>query len=92
MGFFSKLFGKSDNETAKVVEPIEYNGFLIYPEPVKEGGQYRIAGRICKRIDDVEKEHRFIRSDLLSSEQDAVEFMLNKAQMFIDQTGDKMFN
>ncbi len=93
MGFLSKLFGKSSKPDAKAsVEPVEYKGFQIYPEPIKENGQYRIAGRICKQIGDEAKTYTFIRSDLLGSEQDATSFMLTKAQMFIDQTGDSMFS
>ncbi|WP_087022539.1 HlyU family transcriptional regulator [Thaumasiovibrio subtropicus] len=94
MGFLSKLFGKSSpvEEAKPAVEAVEYNGFQIYPQAIKEGGQYRIAGRICKVIDGEVKTHTFIRSDLLGSEQDANEFMLKKAQMFVDQTGDKMFS
>lgn len=92
MGFFSKLFGfvKSEPEIANV-EAIEYEGYLIYPEPKSEGGQYRIAGRICKQLDGELKTHVFIRSDLMGSKQDAETFMINKAKMFIDQNGDSMF-
>ncbi|KLV10101.1 MULTISPECIES: HlyU family transcriptional regulator [Photobacterium] len=92
MGFFSKLFGLEKSTPVKAdVEPIEYKGYLIYPEPKSEGGQFRIAGRICKQFDDELKTHAFIRSDLLASKQDAETFMVNKAKMFIDQTGDSMF-
>ncbi|OBU16284.1 transcriptional regulator [Photobacterium aquimaris] len=91
MGLFSWFFG---NKTAAVtvdVEPIEYNGYLIYPEPKQEGGQFRIAGRICKKTDETLQTHHFIRSDVLPSQADAETFMVKKAQMFIDQTGDRMF-
>lgn len=92
MGLFSKLFGSRSNEQPKEVEPFEYKGFLVYQEAMSEGGQYRIAGRITKEINGEIKTHRFIRSDLLGSEQDANELMLNKAKMFIDQMGDSIFN
>ncbi|OLQ84877.1 transcriptional regulator [Vibrio ponticus] len=93
MGFFSRLFGSSKPDTKKVtVEPVEYNGFLIYQEAIEEGGQYRIAGRIEKEIDGEIKSHRFIRSDVLSSRADADDFMLKKAQMFIDQMNGKIFD
>ncbi|PSW05372.1 HlyU family transcriptional regulator [Photobacterium lipolyticum] len=91
MGFFSKLFGLDKKKKTVEVEPVEYEGYLIYPEPIAEGGQFRIAGRICKQIDGEVKTHTFVRSDLLSSRQDAETFMLNKAKMFIDQNGDTMF-
>lgn len=91
MGFFSKLFGLGKETKAVEVEPVEHEGYLIYPEPIAEGGQYRIAGRICKEIDGEMKTHTFIRSDLLASKQDAENFMLEKAKMFIKQIGDDMF-
>ena len=92
MGLFSKLFGSKGSEKTVEVEPFEYKGFLVYQEAQSEGGQYRIAGRITKEINGEIKTHRFIRSDLLGSEQDANEMMLNKAKMFIDQMGDSIFD
>ncbi|MCA0937552.1 transcriptional regulator [Vibrio alginolyticus] len=93
MGFFSRLFGGSEKSVeVKSVEPVEYQGFQIYPESIAEGGQFRIAGRIEKSFDGVVKSHRFIRSDLLGSEDDANQLMLKKSQMFIDQMGDKIFD
>jgi hypothetical protein len=91
VGFFSKLFGLDKEQKTIEVEPVEYEGYLIYPEPISEGGQFRIAGRICKEIDGEVKTHTFIRSDLLGSRQDAETFMLNKAKMFIKQNGEGMF-
>ena len=92
MGLFSRLFGSKKAAPEPHVEPIEYKGFLIYQEAIAESGQYRIAGRIEKEIDGEIKTHRFIRSDVLSSRSDADEFMLKKAQMFIDQMGANIFN
>lgn len=91
MGLFSRLFGGKETTKKEHVEPVEYKGFLIYQEALSEGGQYRIAGRITKEIDGEVKTHRFIRSDVLASESDANEFMLKKAQMFIDQMGENIF-
>ncbi|WGV98132.1 HlyU family transcriptional regulator [Vibrio sp. YMD68] len=94
MGLFSRLFGfgKSNEGIAEEVIPIEYKGFMIYQEPLAESGQYRIAGRITKQINDEVLSHRFIRSDVLSNKEDANELMLKKSQMFIDQMGDNIFS
>ncbi|MEZ9630896.1 HlyU family transcriptional regulator [Vibrio breoganii] len=92
MGWFSRLFGSSEAAKQAVVEPIEYKGYLIYAEPIAEGGQYRIAGRITLGEGDSIKTHRFIRSDLLGNEGDANELMIKKAQMLIDQMGETIFN
>ncbi|EGU47007.1 hypothetical protein VII00023_01989 [Vibrio ichthyoenteri ATCC 700023] len=92
MGLFSRLFGSKKPTVEVQVEPVEYKGFLIYQEAIAEAGQYRIAGRIEKEIEGEIKTHRFIRSDVLSSRSDADEFMLKKAQMFIDQMGTNIFD
>lgn len=87
---FGALFGSADSHQPAVT-PTEYQGYLIYPEPVAEGGQYRLAGRITREIGGELKVHRFIRSDLFVNPDDARDFMLRKAHTFIDQMGDKMF-
>lgn len=91
VGLFSRLFGVKPKQETQTAEPVEYKGYLIYQEAIPEGGQYRIAGRITKEIKGELKTHRFIRSDILPSASDANDFMLKKAQMFIDQMGDDMF-
>ncbi|WP_347367986.1 HlyU family transcriptional regulator [Vibrio vulnificus] len=90
MGLFSRLFGSSKDSEAK--KEIEHNGFLIYAESLQEGGQYRVAGRITKEVEGELKSHRFIRSDVLTSEADANELMVKKAQMFIDQMRGEIFS
>ncbi|MGY6039726.1 HlyU domain-containing protein [Aeromonas sp. AE23HZ002T15] len=87
---FNALFN-SQVEPAVEVTPTEYAGYLIYPEPMAEGGQYRLAGRITKEVDGEVLTHRFIRSDLFVNPADAERFMVQKAHTFIDQMGEKMF-
>lgn len=52
MGFLSKLFGFGGSKpTAKQeIEPIEYNGFLIYPDPIAEGGNTASLVRSRKKL------------------------------------------
>lgn len=87
---FGALFGSQSPQAAEVT-PTEYTGYLIYPEPMAEGGQYRLAGRITKEVDGTLLTHRFIRSDLFANPADAERFMVQKAHTFIDQMGDRMF-
>ena len=89
MGLFSKLFGKK--QASKDVEPEVYKGFAIYPEPMRAEGGYRIAARIEKEIAGETKVHNLVRADTLSSEDDARQASLHKAQIFIDQMGDGIF-
>lgn len=87
---FGALFGGQSPQAAEVT-PTEYAGYLIYPEPMAEGGQYRLAGRITREVDGTLLTHRFIRSDLFANPADAERFMVQKAHTFIDQMGDRMF-
>jgi len=92
VGLFSKLFGSSNvSSDREQVKPVEYEGFFIYQEAQTESGQYRIAGRITKEINGELCEHKFIRSDVVSSRQDADDLMLSKAKLFIDQMRDDIF-
>ena len=70
------------------VEPIEYMGYLIYPEPMAEVlGHYRLAGRITRgdrrAITDPSL---FIRSDLCQPGGCRASWC-KKAHTFIDRDG-----
>ncbi|WP_025674860.1 HlyU family transcriptional regulator [Salinivibrio socompensis] len=92
MGWFSALFSSGQSKQPQAsVTPTDYKGYLIYPEATAESGQYRVCGRICKEIDGQVMTHHFIRSDLLGNQDDANSLMVTKAQMMIDQNGDKIF-
>ncbi|MGC7854318.1 HlyU family transcriptional regulator [Vibrio anguillarum] len=93
MGFFSRLFnqGSGNDSKMKLLDPIEYKGFLIYQDAMSESGQYRVAGKISKDVNGEICTHRFIRSDVVAKS-DADELMLKKAKMLIDQMGEKIFS
>ena len=58
--FFSRLFGTSVPAAPK---PVLHKEFRIFPQPVREGGVYRIAARIEKDIGGVTKTQSLIRAD-----------------------------
>ena len=91
MSFLKKLFGGGDGAGAKPGAAQEYKGYAITATPIKEGGQWRLAGLITKEIGGVTKEHRFVRADLFSSKDEAEQFAFVKAQLIIDQSGEGMF-
>lgn len=77
---------------AEEMPATEHRGFLITPDPQDAGGQYRVSGWIRKPIEQGETlEHRFERSDMVSSREACVELTLNKAKRYIDDIGDDMF-
>ncbi|NTJ42060.1 transcriptional activator HlyU [Agrobacterium larrymoorei] len=96
--FFAKLFsafgsGQSEQTPQKTeaAQAHPYGDCLIYPTPMKEGGQYRLAGRIEKKAGDEVLVHEFVRADMFSSLDDAVECTVRKAQLIIDQNGPSLF-
>ncbi len=91
MSILSKLFGGGGSGGKSSAEPVVYEGFRIFPEPIKEGGQYRIAARIEKDIDGETKVHQLIRADTIGDADVAFEASLGKAKSLIDQQGDTIF-
>jgi len=92
MSFLSALFGKlAPSAAEKVVEPVEYKGFIIRPAPFKTEGVYQTAGTIERDIGGVRKEHRFVRADAFATFDDAAAFTLSKARQMVDLQGERMF-
>lgn len=88
MSLFSRLFGGG---ASKDIEPESYNGFSIFPEPMKDGATWRIAALIEKEIDGEVKSHQLIRADTLESQEAASEASVRKAKQVIDEQGDRLF-
>ena len=88
MSILKKLFGGGEAPKAAT---ITYEGFAIYPEPIREGTSFRIAARIEKEIDGEVKSHQLIRADTLESQSAASDASVNKAKQIIDEQGDALF-
>lgn len=91
MSFLKKLFGGGESNGPAEVEPTEYNGFSIYPEPIKEGAVFRLAARIEKDIEGERRSQSLVRADTLNSADAASDAAIRKAQQVIDERGDKLF-
>ena len=84
--------GKSaESSVAPKGEPQLYGDCAIYAEPRKEGSQFRLAGRIEKTVGGEVLVRNFIRADVFSSSDDAIECTVRKAQQIIDQHGPSLF-
>lgn len=95
--FFSNIFsafsGASRDKAAPAAtaEPQAHAGCTIHAAPIREGSQYRLAGRIEKMVDGETLERTFIRADVFTSADDAVECTFRKARQIIDQNGTALF-
>lgn len=90
MGLFSWIFG-GGKASPKGPEPVEYKGFKITPDPINEGGSYRVAARIEKDLGGAAQSHQLVRADTTGIYDDAVETSVFKAKMLIDEQGDRIF-
>lgn len=91
MNFLSRLFGKSTPAAAAAAEPVLHKDFRIFPQPIKEGGVFRIAARIEKDFGGEVKTHNLIRADTRTSLDEAMTASTDKAIQAIDQLGDALF-
>lgn len=91
MSFLKRLFGGGTPKAPEPAASVEHDGYTITPEPVAEGGEHRVAGRISKVVDGVEKVHAFQRADRFPSRETAVEMTVTKARQIIREQGDRMF-
>lgn len=90
--WFGRLLGGGAEAGASAAaDAVEYREFQIIAQPIRQGGQFLIAGTIAKDFPDGRKEHRFVRADTCASEADARQLMVQKAQRLIDEVGDKLF-
>jgi hypothetical protein len=91
MSWLKKIFGGGEAAPAASASS-EHKGYTIIATPIKEGGQYRLAGVISKEIGGVMKEHKFVRADLFTGKDEAVQFAFVKGELIIDQSGDGIFS
>ena len=90
MSWLSRLFGQGD-APGKSAEPVVYQDFAIFPEPIRDGGKWRVGARIEKEIAGELKTHQLIRADTLESEEAAIEVSTRKAKQVIDEQGERLF-
>ncbi|MGR3512551.1 MAG: HlyU family transcriptional regulator [Paracoccaceae bacterium] len=86
MSLFSKLFGGGGG-AAPEPERETYEGFVITPNPAREGSRFRIGATIEKDG----QSHTLIRADLLETLEDANEASVRKAKQMIDEQGARLF-
>lgn len=91
--FSGREVAKAEASSAKTAPaPSQsYNDCQIFAVPQREGNQFRLAGRIEKQVDGQLLIRSFIRADVFSSVDDAVETTFRKAQQIIDQNGSSLF-
>ncbi len=90
--FLSMLSGGgAEPKVEAKVEPQEYAGCRIFAEPMREGSQIRLAGRIEKDVDGKTLVRTFVRADMFTAMDDALDCTFRKGRQIIDQNGASLF-
>lgn len=91
MSLLSRLFGGGGGGGKAAEQPAEtYEGFSITPDPIKDGGSWRLAARVEKEIGGEMKSHHLIRADTFQSADEASSAAIAKAKQIIDEQGDRL--
>ncbi|MEN8892601.1 HlyU family transcriptional regulator [Planktotalea arctica] len=92
MSLFSRLFGsKHKSESPVKTTTVEYQGFRITPQPMKEAQGYRLCAVIEKEVGGAAKSHTLIRADTITSLDECNAASIAKARQMIDQQGERLF-
>lgn len=92
VSMFSGGSKSASGTSAPAAKPVPHGDCVIYPAPIPEGSQFRLAGRIEKDVGGETLVRNFVRADVFTSMDDAVEFTVKKAQQIIDQNGASLFS
>lgn len=82
------LGGRASDEPAEIADREQYQGFELQARPIREGGYWRVAGRICRTSDPDGPYHDFIRVDTMASHDEVVQLSLTKARQIVDERGE----
>ena len=86
MSLLSRLFGGGGGgSAAPEPEPERYRGFAIRPEPMREGGKYRLAAHIERSVEGTPHRQTIIRADMFDGLDAASEAAIRKAKQVIDE-------
>jgi hypothetical protein len=94
MSILSRLFGGGkggSGDAGPAAAGEDYQGFRILPDPIRDGGKFRIAATISKEVGGETKTHMLIRADTLDTHEDAAAASIRKARQMIDEQGDRLF-
>ena len=89
------IFSRGSTPEASAVpdaEPQMHGDCMIFANPIREGSQLRLAGRIEKEVDGEVLVRHFIRADVFTSNDEAIECTFRKARQIIDQNGASLFS
>lgn len=95
VGFLKKLFGGGVNGEANPASAVADNVYKeveIRASPVGDGSQWRVGGTLTKVVNGEAITRRFMRADMLQSQDEARIVAIAKAKLIIDQNGTALWD
>lgn len=74
----------------EVAEREAYQGFVVLARPIREQGQWRLAGSICREGDEDGARHDFVRADVMADREECIRMSLLKGRQLVDEQGDRL--
>lgn len=92
MSFLRKLFGGGAAAPKPAFEAVAHEGFVIQPDPIADGGQFRLCAVITRDVEGATRTHRMIRADMFPDAGMAAEASVRKAKQMIAEQGGRLFD
>jgi hypothetical protein len=88
--FLRRGGGRREGRPAEVAERETYQGFVVLARPIREQGQWRLAGSICREGDEEGARHDFVRADTMADREECIRMSLLKGRQLVDEQGDRL--
>ncbi len=75
----------------EIAETERYAGLEVEARPVREGGVWRVAGRVRRGSGEDADTRDFVRADTMADHDQAVQMSLLKARQLVDDLGETLF-
>lgn len=90
MRFLRRGGGKQPGGPGEIAGRETYEGFEVLARPIREGGQWRLAGSIRRPDDESGPSHDFVRADTMADHDECVRMSLMKGRQLVDERGDRL--
>ena len=75
---------------AEIADRETYQGFEVLARPIREEGQWRLAGSIRRPGDEDGPRHDFVRADTMADHDECVRMSLLKGRQLVDEQGERL--
>ena len=78
------------SDEAEVAATEKYEGYEILARPIRDAGQWRLAGTIRRPGDESGPSHDYVRADTMADHDECVRMSLLKGRQLVDEQGERL--